>query len=671
MWDYLGSSVLTLVLVSNLAVCERLRPRRNTGWLVGTKPPGTVCSLNPCKQRICLNGGACILDEDTCHFKCDCTDDFDGLFCEQRAGGAPDNAASVTKLTGVVTTLKPLSERECIPGFVCSHGVCDQEKKRQGMFACVCDPAWTGVFCNQYVPTTSNSIVVPTTQSSQQTTAVVITERDLSLKMCSDTFVCMNGICDQHGSGCLCDPGWTGTFCASKICDLVCGPDEECVVHTEDTFTCEPVATPDYTTEVATPDGLFLQSSVCTTGTLRPDIERRCLPNLVCKYGRCSDVGLKCLCDPGGYGQLCEDKCCLNCLSNGTCRLFENGTAYCDCPDHLTGKQCERHKPEPITQVQQDDQRYLYVLGACVGVLLLLLVTSLLLLYWMWRRRVILVMKVVHFFQPYEDDDDRVFDAFISYKSAEIDEHFVVHTLYPKLEKEMGFKLCMHFRDFVPGENISNNIINAINNSRRTILLLSPRYIDSDWAKLEYQVAQREMLKRRHLIVPIVLEDFSDSSTEIDPNLKAIINSVTYIEWPGIEREKKLNKFWERVRLSMPKTKRQSALSQSSSDSQGIANVGYINSDSEITDMCVSGNDDVENCMKDGYKYVTMNQESAATRPNSVTTNEPIYLEMVHDDSGVGEDFRKSMSDDDETAVDHNGLASWETIDLQPISVKL
>lgn len=207
--------------------------------------------------------------------------------------------------------------------------------------------------------------------------------------------------------------------------------------------------------------------------------------------------------------------------------------------------------------------------------------------------------------------------------------------------------------------DISNNIINAINNSRRTILLLSPRYIDSDWAKLEYQVAQREMLKRRHLIVPIVLEDFSDSRTEIDPNLKAIINSVTYIEWPGIEREKKLNKFWERVRLSMPKTKRQSAESQNKSGSNEITNV---NTDSGNPDMCVSGNDDVENCMKDGYKYVTMNQESAATRPNSVTTNEPVYLEMVRNDSGVGEDFRKPMSDDDGTAANNNGLASWETI---------
>ena len=41
----------------------------------------------------------------------------------------------------------------------------------------------------------------------------------------------------------------------------------------------------------------------------------------------------------------------------------------------------------------------------------------------------------------------------MSYKADDIDEHFVVHSLYPKLEQELGFKLCLHFRDFVPGES--------------------------------------------------------------------------------------------------------------------------------------------------------------------------------------------------------------------------
>ena len=47
--------------------------------------------------------------------------------------------------------------------------------------------------------------------------------------------------------------------------------------------------------------------------------------------------------------------------------------------------------------------------------------------------------------------DERLWDAFVSFRSIKRDESFIVHTLRPKLEEELGFKLCLHFRDFIPG----------------------------------------------------------------------------------------------------------------------------------------------------------------------------------------------------------------------------
>ena len=41
----------------------------------------------------------------------------------------------------------------------------------------------------------------------------------------------------------------------------------------------------------------------------------------------------------------------------------------------------------------------------------------------------------------------------MSYRSSDLDEHFVYKKLYPKLEKEMGFRLCLHYRDFIPGDS--------------------------------------------------------------------------------------------------------------------------------------------------------------------------------------------------------------------------
>ncbi len=38
--------------------------------------------------------------------------------------------------------LRPLKERQCVPGFECRHGFC-----RSGHLKCVCDRGWVGLFC--------------------------------------------------------------------------------------------------------------------------------------------------------------------------------------------------------------------------------------------------------------------------------------------------------------------------------------------------------------------------------------------------------------------------------------------------------------------------------------------------------------------------------------------
>ena len=39
--------------------------------------------------------------------------------------------------------------------------------------------------------------------------------------------------------------------------------------------------------------------------------------------------------------------------------------------------------------------------------------------------------------------------------------------------EELGFKICWHQRDFMPGTNIAENIADATEHSRRMIFILS------------------------------------------------------------------------------------------------------------------------------------------------------------------------------------------------------
>ncbi|XP_053394476.1 uncharacterized protein LOC123524762 isoform X4 [Mercenaria mercenaria] len=384
---------------------------------------------------------------------------------------------------------------------------------------------------------------------------------------------CIHGNCSvgyNSKTNCICEDGWGGENC-NLSCTLSCPEGQRCVpVETFPGWAiCDDVI-PEKETTTLTVSTITEYSTnrtynVCDSTYMRPESERVCDDGWTCIYGTCDMDGEtpQCYCDPGGTGQICQNKCCRRCLHGSCFYISEEDREICNCHANYSGPYCEHWDPPTTPAPPEEVTWHYWVVGACAVLLLILITLMVVVPYIMWRNRVILVMKVVHYFQGYEDDDDRQWDAFISYKSNKADEHFVVKTLFPKLEKEMGFKVNVHFRDFVPGEKarssaIANNIISAVQSSRRTIMIITPSYVTSEFTKFEYQVAQQEMLKRKHRIIPILFDDISECKETMDPNLKVILDSVTYIEWPKDGNEKKLAKFWKRMELSLPKIKNRS-----------------------------------------------------------------------------------------------------------------
>ena len=101
--------------------------------------------------------------------------------------------------------------------------------------------------------------------------------------------------------------------------------------------------------------------------------------------------------------------------------------------------------------------------------------------------------------------------------------------------------------------DISSNIVHAVEQSRRTILIISPDYVGSIWTRLEYQVAQQEMLRMRHKIIPIIYREIKHM-TNLDPNLRMLLDSVTYLQWPGESAKSKGSKhFWKSLQNALDK----------------------------------------------------------------------------------------------------------------------
>lgn len=394
------------------------------------------------------------------------------------------------------------------------------------------------------------------------------TFRSFTERTCDSELTCLYGRCvnDNGSFVCKCDGEATGLQCQYPCC-LDCGQYGECSYTElqEEYCNCSHNYTGD-NCEISTP-----QYNPCYDNfTMRTFRERSCNGGLVCTYGKCVSEGKisTCVCDPGADGIICQNQCCMNC-GKGQCKYSDTlESEYCNCPFKLTGERCEG--PSPGYGPEEVITWHLWVVGACAVVLIVLIVLMVVIPYLMWKHRNILLMKLVYYFQKYEDDDEREWDAFVSYRSLPRDESFVVHQLYPKLETEMGFKLNLHFRDFIPGDTIANNIIRAVKGSRRTILIITPGYLQSEHTMFEFYVAQQAMLDRKHRIIPVLLEDISDFKIIMDENLKTVLSSITYLEWPKeILDTKKIEKFWKRLQLSLPK-KRPNSDSNKSSPTESV-----------------------------------------------------------------------------------------------------
>ncbi|NXA84955.1 TLR1 protein, partial [Thryothorus ludovicianus] len=142
------------------------------------------------------------------------------------------------------------------------------------------------------------------------------------------------------------------------------------------------------------------------------------------------------------------------------------------------------------------------------------------------------------------------FHAFISY--SERDSLWVKNELIPNLEKGDGcVQLCQHERNFVPGKSIVENIINCIEKSYKSIFVLSPNFVQSEWCHYELYFAHHKLFSESsNSLILVLLEPIPPYLIPARYHkLKALMAKRTYLEWPK-ERSKRAL-FWANLRAAI------------------------------------------------------------------------------------------------------------------------
>lgn len=159
--------------------------------------------------------------------------------------------------------------------------------------------------------------------------------------------------------------------------------------------------------------------------------------------------------------------------------------------------------------------------------------------------------KSANFVDDY--DKDRLYDAYITYSLQ--DEHFVNQILANTLENDVGYRMCLHYRDFNANTYVADTIIEAVESSKRAILVLSRNFLYNEWSRFEVKSAIHEVIKRRRKLIFILYGNLP--RRDIDSDMRMYLRTNTCIEWDD-------KKFWQKLRIAMPHIRKNNCLAKRS-----------------------------------------------------------------------------------------------------------
>ncbi|KAI5641119.1 TIR domain-containing protein [Phthorimaea operculella] len=223
---------------------------------------------------------------------------------------------------------------------------------------------------------------------------------------------------------------------------------------------------------------------------------------------------------------------------------FENIT----CTDTNTkvgdvdiSKLCEAQERDAALLKQREATLAVVIGTSFVAAFLVVLIVML----YYWRRQV----KIFLYSRGWclccitddEVDADRRYDIFISF--CHDDTKVVVDEILPILDRD--YKVCVHLRDWYPGDLIPAQITRSVEQSRRTIVIMSRNFVRSLWGSLEFQTAHVSgLVDGRPRVIMVILDDVLEKE-QLPTEMRSYVKLNTYVRWDDPW-------FWEKLRYALP-----------------------------------------------------------------------------------------------------------------------
>ncbi|XP_076439594.1 uncharacterized protein LOC143279433 [Babylonia areolata] len=137
------------------------------------------------------------------------------------------------------------------------------------------------------------------------------------------------------------------------------------------------------------------------------------------------------------------------------------------------------------------------------------------------------------------------FDVFVSYASEDLP--WVRQQLLPKLEDELGLRLCIHERDFVLGRHIVDNIVQCVESSKKILMVFSQHFVHSQWCQFELSLCLSHVMDYDDALIVVCVDNVT--SRQMTSAMMGVLKTTTYIQWS--EEEDAVVSFWGRLCLAL------------------------------------------------------------------------------------------------------------------------
>ena len=137
------------------------------------------------------------------------------------------------------------------------------------------------------------------------------------------------------------------------------------------------------------------------------------------------------------------------------------------------------------------------------------------------------------------------YDVFVSYCGPQLP--WVQQHLLSHLEEQQGLRLCLHERDFIPGRNIVDNIVDCVHGSKKVLMVFSRHFVLSQWCQFELAFCLKHVMDYDDALIVVCVDDVA--SRQMTPAMMAVLKTTTYLQWG--EEEEVADSFWSRLQLAL------------------------------------------------------------------------------------------------------------------------